>query len=191
MSRPGSWDDDTARPVSNPGGRSPAGGVLDRPVPVRTWPGPAARRFARPGSARRLARGAVRPGRLAAWHGQGHLRHGLVGDGMGLRPADTTGVCATIAWRTEDTALALEANIRSAGRTITWLADLLGMDVEELSPSPAAATEATASLVPRSRAQRAVVGRRSRRCSPGSLSEPGAATSPARHWSRSPSRSTT
>jgi glycerol kinase len=57
-------------------------------------------------------------------------------------------VCATIAWRTEDTALALEANIRSAGRTITWLADLLGVDVESLIADGTADASEGVTLVP-------------------------------------------
>jgi glycerol kinase len=67
---------------------------------------------------------------------------------LGPRPTETTGVCATIAWRTEDTALALEANIRSAGRTVTWLAELLGVDVERMIADGAADGSDGVTLVP-------------------------------------------
>jgi glycerol kinase len=84
-----------------------------------------------------------RPGVVKATYGTGSSVMAL-----GSRPADKTGMCATIAWRTEDTALALEANIRSAGRTITWLADLLGVDVEILIAEAAADKSDGVTLVP-------------------------------------------
>jgi glycerol kinase len=90
-----------------------------------------------------FAQAGWRPGTVKATYGTGSSVMAL-----GLRPAEATGVCATIAWRTEDTALALEANIRSAGRTVTWLAELLAVDVESLISDAAADGSDGITLVP-------------------------------------------
>ena len=67
---------------------------------------------------------------------------------LGPRAAAGTGVCSTVAWQVEDRQLALEANIRSSGRTLTWLADLLGKSVDELFDLAADATSDGVSVVP-------------------------------------------
>ncbi|MGW3955730.1 FGGY family carbohydrate kinase [Streptomyces sp. NPDC004752] len=41
-------------------------------------------------------------------------------------------ICDTIAWSVGRPSFAQEANVRSSGRTLTWLADLLGATVEEI-----------------------------------------------------------
>ncbi|MDN3270168.1 FGGY family carbohydrate kinase [Streptomyces sp. MA15] len=58
-------------------------------------------------------------------------------------PEPTGSVCSTIAWSTGQPTYAYEANIRSSGRTLTWLAELLGASVDqlvELAADPAADT---------------------------------------------------
>jgi glycerol kinase len=44
-----------------------------------------------------------------------------------------SGVCLTLAWAIEKPVLAFEGNIRSAGSTLIWAAELLGVDTEELA----------------------------------------------------------
>jgi glycerol kinase len=90
-----------------------------------------------------FAQAGWRPGVVKATYGTGSSVMAL-----GSRLAESTGVCTTIAWRTEDTALALEANIRSTGRTVTWLADLLGADVETLIAEAAIDDSDGITLVP-------------------------------------------
>ncbi len=65
-----------------------------------------------------------RPGVVKATYGTGSSVMAL-----GPRVSATSGVCATIAWQVGDPEPALEANIRSTGRTLTWLAELFGVDV--------------------------------------------------------------
>ncbi|MET0999943.1 MAG: FGGY family carbohydrate kinase [Marmoricola sp.] len=66
-----------------------------------------------------------RPGVVKATYGTGSSVMAL-----GPRASAASGVCATVAWQVDEVELALEANIRSTGRTLTWLADLLDVDVD-------------------------------------------------------------
>ncbi|MFB8267555.1 FGGY family carbohydrate kinase [Streptomyces sp. NPDC055955] len=61
-------------------------------------------------------------------------------------PADH--VCSTIAWSTDRTTFAHEANIRSTGRTITWLAELLRTSPDELVALAAGSDAGGVTLVP-------------------------------------------
>ena len=65
-------------------------------------------------------------------------------------PGATHGLCRTIAWDLCGVAPALEGNIRSSGRTLTWLADLVGTDVATLLSEAARRTPATSSSFPAS-----------------------------------------
>ncbi len=51
---------------------------------------------------------------------------------VGTPAGGESGVCSTIAWQIDGIVHALEANIRSTGRTLTWLADLFSVDVDVL-----------------------------------------------------------
>ena len=51
---------------------------------------------------------------------------------VGPRATEGSGVCSTIAWQVEDVVHALEANIRSTGRTMSWLADLFRVEPDVL-----------------------------------------------------------
>ncbi|MFJ8751979.1 FGGY family carbohydrate kinase [Streptomyces sp. NPDC102441] len=62
------------------------------------------------------------------------------------RPAED--LCTTVAWSTGPTTYAHEANIRSTGRTITWLAELLGCTPEEVLRLASDADAGGATLVP-------------------------------------------
>ncbi|MEU3619492.1 FGGY family carbohydrate kinase [Streptomyces sp. NPDC006872] len=63
-------------------------------------------------------------------------------------PAPADRVCTTIAWSTGRPTFAHEANIRSAGRTLTWLAELLGTSPDELIALAAGADAGDVTLVP-------------------------------------------
>ncbi len=84
-----------------------------------------------------------RPGVVKATYGTGSSVMAL-----GPRASATSGVCATVAWQIDDVAHALEANIRSTGRTLTWLADLLGVDVDVLFEEAAGSENGGVTLVP-------------------------------------------
>lgn len=57
-------------------------------------------------------------------------------------------LCTTVAWSTGRPTYAHEANIRSAGRTLTWLAELLGATPDELVHLAADADAHDVTLVP-------------------------------------------
>jgi len=84
-----------------------------------------------------------RPGVVKATYGSGSSVMAL-----GPRASASSGVCATVAWQVDEVAHALEANIRSTGRTLTWLADLLGVDVDVLFDEAAESDNGGVTLVP-------------------------------------------
>ena len=91
--------------------------------------------------------GAFKPGQLKATYGTGSSVMGLIDNADRLHP----GICLTIGWDTGVPALAAEANIRSSGATIRWLAGLLGItpgDVAALADELAAAGREGAILIP-------------------------------------------
>jgi glycerol kinase len=47
--------------------------------------------------------------------------------------AGAPGVCLTLAWQLDTPVLAFEGNIRSAGSTLVWAAELLGISTQELA----------------------------------------------------------
>ncbi len=109
-----------------------------------------------------FAHGAFAPGPVKATQGTGSSIMGLV-DRAAVRDGDAgaPGVCLTLAWRLDRSMLAYEGNIRSAGATLIWAAELLGISTTELAELAAT----TAELVRRQpstrfrRPWRAVVGR--------------------------------
>ncbi|WP_372351209.1 FGGY family carbohydrate kinase [Streptomyces sp. KL116D] len=84
-----------------------------------------------------------RPGTVKATYGTGSSVMTIADS-----PAPAADVCSTIAWSTGLPAYAHEANIRSAGRTLTWLADLLGTEPEHLIRLAADADAGDVTLVP-------------------------------------------
>jgi glycerol kinase len=84
-----------------------------------------------------------RPGIVKATYGTGSSVMTL-----GPRAADNSGVCSTIAWDVGGTAHALEANIRSTGRTMSWLADLLEVDIDQVWAEAEKATSDGVVMVP-------------------------------------------
>ncbi|ART70311.1 hypothetical protein BTO20_18655 [Mycobacterium dioxanotrophicus] len=84
-----------------------------------------------------------RPGVVKATYGTGSSVMAL-----GPRPAASTGVCSTIAWDVDGTAHALEANIRSTGKTMSWLADLFNVDIDTLWDEATTATSDGVAVVP-------------------------------------------
>ncbi|TDD50246.1 glycerol kinase [Nonomuraea terrae] len=57
-------------------------------------------------------------------------------------------LCDTIAWSDGSPSFALEANIRSSGRTLTWLADLLDVPVDRIVDLAAGSDAGDVTLVP-------------------------------------------
>jgi glycerol kinase len=81
-----------------------------------------------------FAHGAFAPGPVKATHGTGSSVMGLV-DRKAVNDGDAgaLGVCLTLAWAIDAPMLAFEGNIRSAGSTLIWAAELLGVDTQELA----------------------------------------------------------
>jgi glycerol kinase len=81
-----------------------------------------------------FAHGAFAPGPVKATHGTGSSLMGLVERSV-VRDgnAGAPGVCLTLAWRLDSSTLAYEGNIRSAGSTLVWAAELLGITTKELA----------------------------------------------------------
>ena len=84
-----------------------------------------------------------RPGVVKATYGTGTSVMAL-----GPRALAASGVCATVAWQIDDVQLALEANIRSTGRTLTWLAELLDVSVDVLYVEAGKSENGGVTLVP-------------------------------------------
>ncbi len=90
-----------------------------------------------------FAHGAFAPGPVKATQGTGSSVMGLL-DGASTRNGATLhpGVCLTVAWWLDRPVLAFEGNIRSAGSTLVWTADLLGTDAEGLAALAATVEDA-------------------------------------------------
>jgi glycerol kinase len=82
-------------------------------------------------------------GRTKVTYGTGSSVMGMAGD-----TGPSNGLCLTIAWDVDHPTYALEGNIRSSGATIVWLADLLGVTVEEIASLAAEGHSAGVQLVP-------------------------------------------
>jgi glycerol kinase len=89
-----------------------------------------------------FAHGAFAPGPVKATQGTGSSIMGLV-DRAAVRDGDAgaPGVCLTLAWRLDQSMLAYEGNIRSAGATLIWAAELLGISTKELTELAATAAD--------------------------------------------------
>ena len=89
-----------------------------------------------------FAHGAFAPGPVKATQGTGSSVMGLV-DRKAVVDGDAggPGVCLTVAWQIDTPMLAFEGNIRSAGSTLIWAAELLGVDMQELARLAATATD--------------------------------------------------
>jgi len=86
-----------------------------------------------------------RPGVVKATYGTGSSVMAVMAGPAGA----TDGLCLTVGWQVGGAAptLALEGNIRSSGRTLTWLADLFAVDTTELLASAGPSADGV-SLVP-------------------------------------------
>jgi glycerol kinase len=80
-----------------------------------------------------FAHGAFAPGPVKATQGTGSSVMGLI-DRAAVSDGDAgaPGICLTLAWRLDQPMLAYEGNIRSAGSTLIWAAELLGVSTTEL-----------------------------------------------------------
>jgi glycerol kinase len=97
-----------------------------------------------------FAHGAFAPGPVKATQGTGSSIMGLVDrDAVSDGDAGAPGLCLTLAWRLEQPMLAFEGNIRSAGSTLVWAAELLGISTKELADLAATAADSRGvSVVP-------------------------------------------
>lgn len=95
----------------------------------------------------------------SAFFGQGIISPGIAkvtyGTGssiMSLLPefeSKNHGLCTTIAWGIGNSiSYALEGNIRSAGATLVWLSDLLGLEISEIASLAEKCTESGVVLIP-------------------------------------------
>ncbi|MFE7794774.1 FGGY family carbohydrate kinase [Streptomyces sp. NPDC057460] len=84
-----------------------------------------------------------RPGTVKVTYGTGSSAMTLAD-----APEPAGKACSTIAWSTGQTAYAHEANIRSTGRTLTWLGELLGIPTEEIIDLATGADAGDVTLVP-------------------------------------------
>ena len=144
------WDEDLLRLFSVPAAALPR-------VVRSTGPFPAARGLAPlpdgvpvcavmgDSHAALFAHGAFAPGPVKVTYGTGSSVMGLVAGADDLDP----GVCLTVAWWIDERpALAAEGNIRSAGSTLRWVADLLAISTDELAELAAGAESEGVALVP-------------------------------------------
>src|SRR5262245_56290124 len=76
-----------------------------------------------------FAHGIRAPGGIKATYGTGSSVMGIINSGTPLDDA----LCLTVAWDDGEPAYALEANIRSSGATIEWLARIVGRTASELA----------------------------------------------------------
>lgn len=91
-----------------------------------------------------FAHGAFTPGQVKATYGTGSSVMGLI-----ERPeALANGLCLTIGWSVERPAFAAEGNIRAAGATLRWMADVFGMTPDAVAELAAAAKSDGVSIVP-------------------------------------------
>ena len=90
-----------------------------------------------------FAHGAFAPGPVKATQGTGSSVMGLV-DPARARNGDAgaPGVCLTLAWQLDKPTLAFEGNIRSAGATLVWAAELLGVSTQGLADLAASTPDA-------------------------------------------------
>lgn len=92
-----------------------------------------------------FAHGAYAPGQVKATLGTGSSVMGLFDGGRAPHP----GLCLTIAWDAgEGPVRALEGNIRAAGSTLRWIADLFGLGSDEAAALGARSSSAGVCLVP-------------------------------------------
>jgi len=88
--------------------------------------------------------GATKPGEVKATQGTGSSVMGLIETGASLDP----GLCLTIAWAVDGIVNAAEGNIRAAGSTLRWTAELLGISMDELADLAQGADSEGVCLVP-------------------------------------------
>ena len=92
-----------------------------------------------------FAHGAYTPGQVKATMGTGSSVMGLTSDCATVHP----GLCVTIGWdRGQGHQLALEGNIRAAGSTVRWIANLFGTTTDEVAAIAAVNKSKGACLVP-------------------------------------------
>ena len=91
-----------------------------------------------------FAHGGFAPGQVKTTYGTGSSVMGLIGT-----PGDLAdGLCLTIGWAIERPAFAVEGNIRAAGATLRWMAEVLHIEVAELAELAARSRSDGVAVVP-------------------------------------------
>ena len=92
-----------------------------------------------------FAHGAYNPGDVKATMGTGSSVMGLTRDATRMHP----GLCLTVAWDAgQGPLLAFEGNIRAAGSTLRWAAELFGLEAEAAAAEASKSDAAGLCLVP-------------------------------------------
>lgn len=127
------WDDEILELFRIPRAVMPRIAASNEPTePVRGVPGLDARITGVLGDshAALYAHGVRAPGQVKATYGSGSSIMGLTADPGGH---DDSGLVRTVAWADPEPAFAFEGTIVSTGATVLWLANLLGLEPEQLS----------------------------------------------------------
>jgi glycerol kinase len=151
----GAWDDDLLAIFDVPGAALPRVVASTGPFPKARGLGPLADgvpvgAVLADSHSALFAHGAFAPGPVKATQGTGSSVMGLV-DRAAVVDGDAgaPGVCLTLAWRLDEPMLAYEGNIRSAGSTLVWAAELLGVSTKELTELASTAADSRGvTLVP-------------------------------------------
>lgn len=130
------WDDDILAELRIPRAVMPRVAASDEPTPPITIVpslGADVRIYGVVGDshAALYAHGVRVAGKVKATYGSGSSIMGL--EGPQPRVAGGHGLVRTIAWATPEPAFAFEGTIVSTGATVLWLANLLGIETEQLS----------------------------------------------------------
>lgn len=130
------WDNDILRELRIPRAIMPRVAASDEPTaPITGVPclGDAVRIYGVVGDshAALYAHGVRGAGQVKATYGSGSSIMGL--EGTQPRKAGGHGLVRTIAWASPEPAFAFEGTIVSTGATVLWLANLLGVETEQLS----------------------------------------------------------
>lgn len=130
------WDDEILAALRIPRAIMPRVAASDEPTaPIVTVPslGAGVRIHGVVGDshAALYAHGVREAGKVKATYGSGSSIMGL--EGAQPRVAGGHGLVRTIAWATPEPAFAFEGTIVSTGATVLWLANLLGIETEQLS----------------------------------------------------------
>ncbi len=148
--RTGDWDDDLLRLFQVPRATLPALRSSNGPFPplrglAPLLDGTPILAVMGDSHAALFAHGAFTPGTVKATYGTGSSVMGLLDGPERLDP----GLCLTVAWSLDgQRQLAAEGNIRSAGASLKWMSELLGLTPGQLAELATTVSDSAVTLVP-------------------------------------------